>query len=169
MSHAKLIFVYIGWNTPCVSFELLFNKCLFNICMFIFRLHAGGLFGYAVSVLAQRWWAYSCAFITIIWHALGKKYISSKQSLGFEGQPKPLDMQCIDGNAVKRKWFTNNPHWTWVCCMDLFWSAFITWVSSICQRMRGAFRCMEKDFFILFMHTTIYRSSWWSLLQHLNE
>lgn len=72
----NLFFIYLMF----VSFELLFNKCLFIICMFIFRLHAGGLFGYAVSFHAQRWWAYICAFITIIWHALEKKktYLKNK-------------------------------------------------------------------------------------------
>jgi len=28
-------------------------------------------------------------------------------------------------NRFKWPWFVNNPHRSWVCCMELFWSAFI--------------------------------------------
>lgn len=68
----KTYFCLYSFKMPSLI-RYLISACLIYACLFISRLHAGGLFGYAVSFHAQRWWAYICAFITTIWHTLREK------------------------------------------------------------------------------------------------
>lgn len=150
-SHAKLIFVYIGWNT---TFELFYNRA-FN--MFMFLVHAGCLFlmlDMQLCVMHRNDGRRSVHLSLSYDMHLENIHILTQSGLA-RVDWRPFECNA-DGSEYKWTLFVNNPHWLGVCCMELFWSAFITWISSIWGVYRDA---LKKISFIL-LHATIHRSSW---------